>query len=193
MVEVLEIIESLENFIKELISISDKANSNMDENLGKQKFSRWHERLVDFLSDNISAKESIKYVKLNYPMAMQTKPLQNFNRKIDVHKSYLTELKDELLTNPELIINDTKSLKIVEKKESAGQKDKLKVFISYSTTDKEIAHQFSQKLKEWGLNVFLAHEDMEVSDEWEKEILKNLFNCEVFIPIITENFRNSRN
>ena len=40
-------------------------------------------------------------------------------------------------------------------------------------------------------NVFLAHEDIEPSTEWQEEIIKNLRACDIFIPVMSENFKQS--
>ncbi|MCL4378358.1 MAG: toll/interleukin-1 receptor domain-containing protein [Actinobacteria bacterium] len=192
MIEIIEITKKLNNFLEELNAIDSSANSKMDDSTGNQKFGRWKERLIVYIKDNISNRESKKCESLSYPIVMETKPLQNFNRKIKAYRSYLNVLIEELKTNPESIIEYmNKSSKVIEKEKIKTPKDKIKVFISYSTIDKEIAHQVSRKLEGWGLDVFLAHEDIEVSEQWKEIILKNLYSCDVFIPIITENFKNS--
>ncbi|MFP3257483.1 MAG: toll/interleukin-1 receptor domain-containing protein [Candidatus Nanopusillus acidilobi] len=67
----------------------------------------------------------------------------------------------------------------------------LKVFISYSNEDKEIAGKVKKSLESLGLNSFLAHEDIVPSQEWQKEILNNLKEAKIFIPILTPNFKES--
>jgi len=67
----------------------------------------------------------------------------------------------------------------------------LKVFISYSNKDKEIAGKVKKSLESLGLNSFLAHEDIVPSQEWQKEILNNLKEAKIFIPILTPNFKES--
>ena len=162
MAEIEKIIKGLENFVKELTEISDNTNSKIDEDLGGQRFGRWKIRLVDFISKNISEEESTKSSNLSYSMVMQTRPLQNFNSRTKAYLAYLTVLIEELKSNPEEIIKDIKSLGVVEEGEIPVQKERIKVFISYNTLDKEIAGNISQELEKWGLDVFLAHEDIEV-------------------------------
>jgi len=67
----------------------------------------------------------------------------------------------------------------------------VRVFLSYSTKDKEIAGEIKTKLEELGLEVFLAHEDISPSSDWQKVILEELNSTDIFIPIITENFKYS--
>jgi hypothetical protein len=46
-------------------------------------------------------------------------------------------------------------------------------------------------LSAFGMDVFLAHEDLEPSVEWQKEILQALRKCDVFIPLLTRSFHSS--
>lgn len=67
----------------------------------------------------------------------------------------------------------------------------LKIFVSYSTEEKKLAGVFGDKLREMGFDVFLAHEDIQPSKEWVDEILNNLNKSDIFLPIITNNFKQS--
>ena len=64
----------------------------------------------------------------------------------------------------------------------------MKVFLSYSSDDKESAGRVKINLEVYGLTPFLAHEDIEASEEWRDVILTELENSDVFIPIVTEDF-----
>ncbi|VVB91143.1 TIR domain protein [uncultured archaeon] len=67
----------------------------------------------------------------------------------------------------------------------------LKVFFSYSTNDKAIVGTLKNLLESMGFEVFLAHEDLEPCVEWREEIKENLHNCDIFIPLLTDNFKDS--
>ena len=67
----------------------------------------------------------------------------------------------------------------------------IRLFISYSTEDKEIAGSIKQYLEAFGLEVFLAHEDLEPSVEWQTEIEQNLRWCDILLPLLTEQYRES--
>lgn len=68
---------------------------------------------------------------------------------------------------------------------------KLKAFLSYSRLDKKLAGHIKHALKECGIEAFLAHEDVEPSVEWVEEIKTELETCNIFLPILTNNFHNS--
>ena len=67
----------------------------------------------------------------------------------------------------------------------------IRVFVSYSSDDKYLAGDVKRILEQYGLTVFLAHDDIEPTFEWQTEIIKNLNECDVFIPILTRSFSNS--
>lgn len=67
----------------------------------------------------------------------------------------------------------------------------LRVFISYSALDKSIAGLIKDSLEFYGLEAFLAHEDINPADEWLDVVIDNLESADLFLPVITKNFMNS--
>ena len=47
-------------------------------------------------------------------------------------------------------------------------------------------------LSEVGIDAFLAHEDLEVSEEWQRRILKELSRCDLFVPLLSKDFLESK-
>lgn len=86
------------------------------------------------------------------------------------------ELKDENETEDSLEESIKDSLK------------SIRIFISYNTLDKDLAGKIKTLLSNYGLEVFLAHEDISPSKEWEDVILQNLDSTDIFIPLITKKF-----
>src|SRR5258706_15187652 len=74
-----------------------------------------------------------------------------------------------------------------------SDRDALKVqaFLSYSGKDRKLAGELKEGLEACGLSVFLAHEDIEPSVEWQTRILAELSTVDVFLPLLTSNFRES--
>jgi TIR domain len=66
-----------------------------------------------------------------------------------------------------------------------------KVFISYSVKDKAIAGELKNLLTYAQLDSFLAHEDIEISEEWAQRILEEINSCEIFICLLSKNFTES--
>jgi hypothetical protein len=73
------------------------------------------------------------------------------------------------------------------------EKDKRykEVFISYQTDDKAVAGKIKKILSDFGMDSFLAHEDIEISVEWQDEILKHIKNSSFFICLLSKNYLNS--
>jgi len=65
------------------------------------------------------------------------------------------------------------------------------LFLSYSTLDKNLAGRVRDSLSVFGFEVFLAHENLVPSEEWQQRIRSELSRCNVFMPLISENFRTS--
>lgn len=67
----------------------------------------------------------------------------------------------------------------------------MDAFISYSTADKELAGTVKRAIKEFGIEAFLAHEDLYVSEEWKERILQELRRDDVFVAILSADYKTS--
>jgi len=67
----------------------------------------------------------------------------------------------------------------------------IAAFLSYSHRNKKIAAKIMAEMEKYGFDVFLAHEHIRVSADWEKEILRRLQSCEVFFALLTRAFDTS--
>ena len=67
----------------------------------------------------------------------------------------------------------------------------FRLFISHLTKDKIAARNLKICMKEYGIDCFVAHEDIRISREWEIEIENALFSMDALCAIVTPDFRNS--
>lgn len=67
-----------------------------------------------------------------------------------------------------------------------------RAFISYSHQDRKFGAQAKAVFAEIGIDAFLAHDDLEVSDEWRERIIKELKVCDIFVPLLSANFLASK-
>ncbi len=68
----------------------------------------------------------------------------------------------------------------------------IKAFISYSSMQKKIGGRFKDCLTNYcGYEVFIAHSDMPGASIFEEEIIKAIRNTDLFIPLISNNFKTS--
>jgi hypothetical protein len=65
------------------------------------------------------------------------------------------------------------------------------VFLSHAHEDKALAGKVKEILEANGVSAFLAHMDMEVSEEWRTEISRHLETSSALIAIVTSNFGKS--
>jgi TIR domain len=69
---------------------------------------------------------------------------------------------------------------------------KITAFISYSHKDSKYGAQAKAVLAKLGIEAFLAHDDLHVSDEWRERIMKELKRCDIFVPLLSANFLESK-
>jgi len=69
--------------------------------------------------------------------------------------------------------------------------DTLRGFISYSTTDRHRASTVKEHLAGLGVECFMAHDDLGVSDEWKKRIVEELQRMDVFVALFSQAFKAS--
>jgi len=67
----------------------------------------------------------------------------------------------------------------------------LRLFLSYSHKDKRIAGAIKEAFNHYGIEAFLAHENIQVGQEWRNTILNNLKQFDVFVAIVSKNFTDS--
>jgi hypothetical protein len=65
-------------------------------------------------------------------------------------------------------------------------------FLSHSHKDRKLASDLKRNFNKYNIKAFVAHRDIDVSAEWEKGILKKLKKCELFFPLLTDNFIESK-
>lgn len=68
----------------------------------------------------------------------------------------------------------------------------VNAFISYAHEDGEHAGQAKRVLAEVGINAFLAHEDLNVSEQWRGRILEELRRCDLFVALFSAHFLSSK-
>jgi hypothetical protein len=69
---------------------------------------------------------------------------------------------------------------------------KITAFISYSNKDRKYDADAKAVLAEAGIESFLAHDDLHVSEEWRERIIEELQRCDIFVPLLSVNFLESK-
>ncbi|OGR41947.1 MAG: hypothetical protein A2X35_11610 [Elusimicrobia bacterium GWA2_61_42] len=68
----------------------------------------------------------------------------------------------------------------------------VKIFISHQNSDKVAAAKLSAFLSKFNMAAFVAHEAIEPTIPWQSEIKIALNTMDVFLALLTSNFRNSK-
>lgn len=72
------------------------------------------------------------------------------------------------------------------------QPQRFKLFMSHITKDKKMVSEVKSKLMQYGIDSFVAHEDIEPTKEWMDEIVAGLDTCDALTAFITEDFHASK-
>jgi len=71
------------------------------------------------------------------------------------------------------------------------QEGHLRAFVSHLSSNKQRVSQLKGFLGQWGISAFIAHEDIEPSKEWQREIEAALETMDVMIAVVEPGFRES--
>ncbi len=67
----------------------------------------------------------------------------------------------------------------------------VRVFLSHKATVREKTSQVKQALARCGIAAFVAHEDIEPTEEWQREIERALFSMDAIVALLSEDFHDS--
>jgi len=68
----------------------------------------------------------------------------------------------------------------------------IDIFLSHANKDKKIAKKFADELNQYGLKIFVAHEDIEIGDKWESILFNKIKECDLFVALLSENFHSAQ-
>ena len=109
---------------------------------------------------------------------------EHFNR---VH----LELADENDVEYQKALRTSAKLPIAPETVSFWKSGQIRLFISHRDSHKADVKLLADALEGYGVSSFIAHETIEPSKEWQKEIEKGLETMEVMLAYITDNFNDS--
>lgn len=69
--------------------------------------------------------------------------------------------------------------------------DKFRLFFSHLSSDKLLVADVKQKLVAYGIDCFVAHEDIDPTLEWQDMIESALQSCDAMAVFLTQDFHNS--
>lgn len=125
--------------------------------------------------------------------------LINYNRNwnyLDDYEFYISRLSDAedsalIELHEYLFPGETLPSIYATENDLHWKKNYLRIFISHSTTKKLLTSQIKSELDEYGIDCFVAHEDIEPTTQWLTEIKKALVSSNVLVAIICNEFPKS--
>lgn len=150
------------------------------------------QRLTREISSRYDFLQAASFLKAFFPRAHTF-----FDDYEDVEKmvsSNLLSVPDSILGEmiDDLGIESATHIAAAAQKPAIWSDDKfLRAFISHLSKDKLIATRLRDALAIFGISGFVAHEDIEPTQEWQVQIERALQNMEVFISIHTDKFSES--
>ena len=115
----------------------------------------------------------------------------------DLIRGYLEQCSDEVLLDiaHQLgldVAREDNDVPVVSGVSKYWLIDHFRVFVSHVHTAKMQAGGLRAALQRYGISAFVAHEDIDTSDEWQEEILRALISMDAFVAILTPDFNSSR-
>ncbi|MDO4462525.1 MAG: toll/interleukin-1 receptor domain-containing protein, partial [Bacteroidia bacterium] len=185
-----KVFEKYTQTIRELLFIydADVAPAFVDENIEEiwQSHDNWDGGIDTYL------------IKLNLPLNVYCK-LKDSNRIREVKEKilawYIEMLQGEFsLCVGEVAIAPRNEAQIdfgKSKDDSMWKPGYFRLFISHVSKYKESASNLKQSLAAYGIDCFVAHEDIKPTKEWEIEIENGLFTMDALCAILAPGFLGS--
>ncbi len=68
----------------------------------------------------------------------------------------------------------------------------IPIFLSHSSEDKQIASEIKKTLDPFGIDIFLAHDDIEGGEDWKTVLYSEIKDCEIFIVLLSQNYHKAK-
>jgi hypothetical protein len=68
----------------------------------------------------------------------------------------------------------------------------IEIFLSHADKDKKIAKKLADELSNYGMKIFVAHEDIKIGEKWETTLFDKIKECDLFVALLSENFHAAR-
>ncbi|WP_272698858.1 toll/interleukin-1 receptor domain-containing protein [Desulfovibrio sp. Fe33] len=116
--------------------------------------------------------------------------LSKFSRNDREYVENLSILAYEEYQQPVASKSRTKPIPAVAKSR-IWKEGKYRVFLSHKVQYKVQTAKLKAELAAYGIDCFVAHEDIHPTKEWQEEIENALFSMDAFIALMTDNFSDS--
>ena len=67
----------------------------------------------------------------------------------------------------------------------------VRAFLSHADKERKIAGSLKEKIQSYGIDVFVAHDDLEGGTEWMSRLHMEIKECEIFLILVSKNYHSS--
>jgi hypothetical protein len=186
-----DVFKSFTRTIRKLLLRYDKdlASAFIDSNIEEiwQDHDKWNGGIDTYL------------IKLNLPLNVYYK-FKDSNRIEEAEKKVASFYEDVLKGDNSLCLSgvaispnvDSQSSFGINSNDSMWKPGYFRLFISHVTKYKKSASNLKRSLANYGIDCFVAHEDITPSKEWEEEIENGLFTMDALCAIVVPEFIESK-
>ncbi|MCY4643275.1 MAG: toll/interleukin-1 receptor domain-containing protein [Bacteriovoracales bacterium] len=144
-------------------------------------------RLIFYVSESLYLEAKVQRKQL------EDKISESFNKALRaVDDEYILDVLIELHDPSDLkcqqAISSSGIVPLSEGHEHLWKQGHLKLFISHRDSHKKDVSLLAEHLLSYGISCFVAHEDIEPTEEWRREIERALRSMDVFLAFLTEDF-----
>jgi len=68
----------------------------------------------------------------------------------------------------------------------------VSVFLSHADEDKKTARAIANEMTKYGIDVFVAHDDIEIGADWKSTLIEKILQCDIFVVLLTKNFHSAQ-
>lgn len=68
----------------------------------------------------------------------------------------------------------------------------IEIFLSHANKDKKIAKKLAEELGNYGMKIFVAHEDIKIGEKWETILFNKIKECDLFVVLLSQNFHEAK-
>lgn len=90
-----------------------------------------------------------------------------------------------------LLLQQPKTVISTQKQNRLWKRGAYRIFLSHKTEDKIQTAKLKHDLSIYGIDCFVAHEDIEPTQEWAREIESALFSADACVALMTERYHES--
>lgn len=149
--------KKLENFLKDLRTMGDEGTSGGDYQLARERIVRWKERVIEFLTQNVSDVEAARLRKKRPVLYVGIgRSKDSLIDTVKQYTTYLSALLEEIEKNPEMIVRESAEDHAIQTARPTVAEGKS-VFLVHGH-DEGAKHEVARFLEKGGLDPIILHE-----------------------------------